>query len=417
MKIRVKKQHLLVTIVLFFVTMPTYLYTNFRIFSIFMAITQYALFVLMLYNFLRYKIRNTSAMFWIVSIMLMIEVISSFRNPYALPLEAIKLLIKQIGVFWFFDYEMRKDLELFIRIYSGYLSAYVCINLFTLFLFPDGMYQVGAYSSCYFLGYDNSHINVQLQAAALICVYSIWKRKRLSFGVWSILVIILLSNIITFSATSLLGFIVFLLGLFIILPTKRRKKYKIIKMPSPLISFLGIAIVSTLFIGGSAFGGIKDSILYFFGKDNTLSARTLIWENSIIQILKEPIWGYGYENGDTISSKLVALVDQSGWGMSPHNFYLMIIYTGGIVLLIMVAIAFIILHKRYSSAVNTADKLVIGLWVLAFLIMGIVESHYDSYLRIMLILTYHILDNENEVRLQMFSQAKTAKYTGKAIRL
>lgn len=410
MKIRVKKQHLLVTIVLFFVTTPTYLYTNFRIFSIFMAITQYALFVLMLYNFLRYRIRNTSAMFWIVSIMLMIEVISSFRNPYALPLEAIKLLIKQMGVLWFFDYEMRKDLELFIRIYSGYLSAYVCINLFTLFLFPDGMYQVGAYSSCYFLGYDNSHINVQLQAAALICVYSIWKRKRLSFGVWSILVIILLSNIITFSATSLLGFAVFLLGLFIILPTKRRKKYKIIKMPSPLISFLGIAIVSTLFIGDSAFGGLKDSILSFFGKDNTLSARTLIWENSVFQILKEPIWGYGYEAGEVISSKLVALMGQSGWGNSPHNFYLTILYTGGSILLVVIAIAFILLYKQYINAINTADKLVIGIWILAFLIMGITESHYDSYLRIMLIITYHILNHRNKRKLQMFSSVKMIKY-------
>lgn len=383
-------------IILFVITIPPYLYTNFKIFGGGMALVQYFLFAWMIFNMAITKCRGKSPIFWILLLTLILQIISSYRNPLALPMDSIKIAIKTVGCLWFMDRELKYNLNFFIKTFTIYQVIYVIINLFTIIIFPNGMYQVGAYSRCYFLGYDNTHINVQLPAIALVAIISIWKYKRINFKAWAIITIVSISALITFSATSVVGLGIFIWGVIVLLPRKNKKRYRIIKAPSPLTTFILFGVISILLIGGYSFGGIKGNLLDLFGKDSTLASRTLLWENSLLNISKEPLWGYGYETGDIVSSKLVNIFGQSGWGLSPHNFYLAVLYTGGIILLITIVFAFIILNYKYSITENTADKMIVGLWIFSFMSMCIVESHYGDNIRNLLLFSYYLLEGNQK---------------------
>ena len=361
-----------------------------------MALVQYFLFVWMIFNLFITKCRGKSPVFWILSLTLILQIISSYRNPLALPVDSIKMAIKTVGCLWFIDRELKHNLHFFIKIFAIYQVIYVIINLFTIIIFPNGMYQAGAYSRCYFLGYDNTHINVQLPAIALVTIISIWKYKRINFKAWAIITIVSISALITFSATSIVGLVIFIFGIIVIRPRKNKKRYKFIKIPSPLTTFILFAVISILLIGGSSFGGLKDNLLNLFDKDSTLASRTLLWENSLLYISKEPLWGYGYETGEIVSSKLVNIFGQSGWGLSPHNFYLAVLYNGGIILLITIVFTFIILHYKYSITANTSDKMIVGLWIFSFMSMCIVESHYGDNIRTLLIFSYYLLEGKQK---------------------
>lgn len=394
MNIQIPIRRVFIIIILFFITMPTYLYTNFSFIGRLMAIVQYLLFGLMMLDMIKSKFRGYSPIFWILILTLLFETISSYRNPLALHTESIKITIKTIGWLWLMDKELKRNSYFFIKTYAVYQAIYVIINFFTLLLFPNGMYQSGAYSSCYFLGYDNTHISVQLPAIVLISIVSIYKDGKINIKAWGVIFVVAVSALITFSATSVVGISIFICGLIIIFPRKNKKYYRFIKLPSPLVTFILFGVISTFLIGGSTFGGIKDTILNVFGKDSTLASRTLIWKNSLLNISKEVLWGYGYESGETVSSKLVNISGQSGWGLSPHNFYLSVLYTGGIILFITIVIAFIILNYKYSSRANTVEKMIVGLWIFSFMCMCIVESHYGNDIRILLLFSYYIL-NQN----------------------
>ena len=399
MNIRISKRKLFIIIIIFFITMPVYLYTNFRYIGTLMALVQYYLFGLMILNMIRTRFKGASPVFWMLLLTVIVEIISSYRNPLAMPTDAIKIGVKTVGWIWLMDKELKRDSEFFVKAYTFFQVIYVIMNFLTLIIFPNGMYQSGAYSSCYFLGYDNTHINVQLPAIALITIRSIWKYGKVSVKAWGFILIVLISTLITFSATSVVGISIFIGGLIIIFPRKKKKNYKLIKIPSPLSSFTIFGIISALFIGGSTFAGLKERLLNLFGKDATLAARTLIWENSLLNISKEFVWGYGYESGETISSKLVNISGQAGWGLSPHNFYLAILYTGGIVLFITVIITFIMVNHKYSIATNTVVKMIIGLWIFSFMCMCVVESHYGNSIRTLLLFSYYILKNETQKEL------------------
>lgn len=394
MNIKIPIRRVFIIILLFFITMPTYLYTNFSFIGSLMAIVQYFLFGWMILDMIRSKFRGYSPIFWILIVTLIIESVSSYRNPLALHIESIKITVKTVGWLWLIDRELKRNAYFLIKTYAIYQATYVIINFFTLLLFPNGMYQSGAYSSCYFLGYDNTHISVQFPAIILVSILSIYKYGRINIKAWGIIVVVVVSTLITFSATSMIGISIFICGIIILLPRKNKKYYKFIKLPSPLITFILFGVISAFLIGGSTFWGIKDTILNIFGKDSTLASRTIIWKNSLFNISEQLIWGYGYESSETVSSKLVNISGQTGWGVSPHNFYLSVLYNGGIILFITIVLAFIILNYKYSSRSNTVEKMIVGLWIFSFMCMCIVESRYGNDIRILLLFSYHILNNE-----------------------
>ena len=156
----VSKKQLLWFLILFIINTPAYFYNNFRIFGMMMALMQYTLTAYAFILLIRTRLKAFSPMYWLLMLAFIIEYIASIMNPLALPGAYLMTIIKSAGVLAFMDYNVSHKGNAFLKVYGLVLSILITINLATLILFPDGMYTSGAYTRCYFLGYDNTHISV-----------------------------------------------------------------------------------------------------------------------------------------------------------------------------------------------------------------------------------------------------------------
>ena len=383
----IKKTQFLWFWILLLTNMPAYLYTNFRVFSMAMALTQYLLLLYVICMFFSTKGKAFSKMYWMLIVAGLVEYIASLKNPLALPNVYLKSLMKSIGVWGFMDQNIRKNGSDFLKVYGLVLSILITLNLATIILFPSGMYTSGAYTNCFFLGYDNTHIVVQLPA---LCVLALIAQESKQFHrlFWMTLIIVIISQAITFSVTSIVGVAAFVVGLLLLRYGKEKSKLRNLLFVRPLFSFAAFGAVTTGLVSGSLLLYFQDVFLNLFHKDATLSSRTRIWLNSLQHISQRPLWGYGYEDGSIVNSQLVNVFGQTGWGGSSHNTYLWILFLGGVILFAVVTVMFAMLDIRVGKFVNRKNQ-IIKLWIFVVLLMGLVESHYDGLLFTALIVGYN----------------------------
>ena len=91
----------------------------------------------------------------------------------------------------------------------------------------------------------------------------------------------------------------------------------------------------------------------FFGKDLTLSHRTIIWDRALQLISERPMFGYGTPDSYNVFS---VKHDYSGgnndaWStLSAHNEFLQLAYIGGIVLIVLFVLFFLISTRKVNRA-------------------------------------------------------------------
>lgn len=374
-------------LILLILNMPAYLYNNFRVFGLMMAVVQYALTMYAGILLIQTRWKAFSPVYWLLMLAFVIEYMASIMNPLALPGAYLKTIIKSAGTLAFMDYQVRREGRAFLKVYGMVLGILITINLATLILFPNGMYTSGAYTRCYFLGYDNTHISVQLPAMCVLALTAAASGKGKNLLLFSIAVVVL-STAITRSATTMIGVAVFVLGLMVLSVRKEQYRLRKLLFPRPMFSFAALGAVTVGLVSGTLLLRFSGIIQAVFHKDATLSARTRIWTNSLIHILQRPLWGYGYESSDVVNKQLVNIAGQVGWGGSSHNTYLWILFTGGIVLFSVVVLIFWVFDKRVSKFSDRSTQ-IIKLWVFVVLLMGLVETHYDELLYTTLIVGYN----------------------------
>ena len=382
------KKQLLWFLILFIINTPAYFYNNFRIFGMMMALMQYTLTAYAFILLIRTRLKAFSPMYWLLMLAFIIEYIASTMNPLAMPWAYLITIIKSAGVLAFMDYNVSHEGNAFLKVYGLVLSILITINLATLILFPNGMYTSGAYTRCFFLGYDNTHINVQLPAMCILALSAEMSQKSNKLLLFDIAIVII-STAITKSATSIIGVAVFVLGLTILRMGKEKYRLRKLLFLRPVISFAIFGAITVGLVSGTLLLSFSDIFQTVFQKDATLSARTRIWSNSLIHIAQRPMWGYGYENSDVVNKQLVNVFGQVGWGGSSHNTYLWILFTGGIILLTVVVLIFWIFDRRVNKFSDRSAQL-IKLWVIVVLIMGLVETHFDGLLYTTLIVGYNL---------------------------
>lgn len=388
---KVSRKQLSWFIILIILNMPPYLYENFSVCGKMMALAQYALVAYAGILLIRTKLKAFSPMYWLLMLAFVIEYIASIMNPLALPGAYLKSIIKNAGVLAFMDYQVRRNGCAFLKVYGMVLSILITINLATLILFPEGMYTSGAYTRCYFLGYDNTHISVQFPAMCALALTAAASGKDKNLLLFSVAVVIL-STAITRSATSMVGVAVFVLGLMVLSFGKEQYRLRKLLFPRPMFSFAVFGAITVGLVSGTLLLRLSGIIQTVFHKDATLSARTLLWTNSLVHILQRPLWGYGYESSDVVNKQLVNIAGQVGWGWSSHNTYLWILFTGGIVLFSVMVFIFWIFDRRVGRFSDQSAQ-IIKLWVFVVLLMGLVESHVDWLLYTTLIVGYNLPRN------------------------
>lgn len=250
------------------------------------------------------------------------------------------------------------------------LDILVYINLITMLIFPKGMYFVTD-KAHWFLGYKNTLSRIML---SIICLALI--RAYYSFGKIKLDAIILISCavltlILAGSATSLIGFSIFAL-LLSIFHHKRRGLPKIFSLLTGLIVTVTIFIAMLFFNFQQYFSFFIENIL---GKDLTLTRRIAVWQMALNKIFHKPIIGYGYLTG----SEYVEMFERDTY-THPHNYYLYILMTGGIVLAAVLLFGYLYANRVLNNSMSTIFSKIIMFTLIAFLIMGLTESLVSTVL-------------------------------------
>lgn len=246
------------------------------------------------------------------------------------------------------------------------LSTFIFLNFLTILLYPEGLYNLGGERKSFFLGHVNSMITYVLPAL-IISIILFFVEKGKVFKVLLICVSIL-TQLITWSATSIVG-LAFLGVLFIV--TYHRKI-----VISPFYSFVtGMVLFGAVYFFKVQyfFQGLIENVLQ---RNLNFTRRTVLWDITLRYIRLKKWTGYGVESVIARRMKLGA--------PNSHSFYIEIVYQGGIILLILFFVFFILLSVQLKNGGKFAG--LISKAIFSLLIMSIVESFYGQTVFWLLIL-------------------------------
>lgn len=354
------KHRWVVLFILLAFTEPDYLSQNGLVNNIYRVAKLASVGIVMLTYIKRGMISNFIIIISLYEILLLIV---TFVNEGDYKGFALKMLML-ISFSMLTEMQVEDDFVSFVNMLYWILWFYLLINTISIYVYPEGIYsfRVGINDSFtsntnWFLGYKNNIVLTIIPAFVLGAVRDYGRDKislsyvfMIFFGVYNIYV--------TWSATAVLGVLLFLL-LFCLL--------KIGLLPSManarnyLLVNLCIFPLLVVFRVQELFAGIIESVLH---KDATLTGRTVIWDWAMHWIGKSPIWGFGIEDSKLLMYKL-----HGDFAVHAHNYYLDVIYKGGILGAIIILLLWFIC-VRQSELYNTHVVIrVIAIGFVCFLFM------------------------------------------------
>ena len=256
----------------------------------------------------------------------------------------------------------------------------IYVNLATIVLFPDGLYQQGVHSEFidYFLGFKNAFIPYCLIAILIACFYRIYENK--SMRSYALIIACVLSVIISKSITSSVALI---LTLILVVYSFFDNKSKIFEVFSLGRIYIISIIVNILFVflgflSRSSF--LNSFITNVLGKEMAMGARQMIWSISSVMISEKPLIGYGIGEH----------VRYAGYVWHGHNKYIQLMLEGGIPsLLIFIILIYLIIVKLKKVKKSTSYKVVISV-MCGFLISIITESGTSIVYYLLLLIAYNV---------------------------
>ena len=288
-----------------------------------------------------------------------------FNGTYADIVEMISVAICNIGIICFVNYIIFLDFKNGIKaMYCAYFILIIS-NFAYMLLNPHG-YNVSEWNvferGYYLFGHQNSTITYVMPA---ICVSLIAGYNRIIKKWQTILLVAIsvLSIILVFSATSLVGLFVFFLVYFLM---KKSKLKKFLNATGAMI--LGSALcVGVVFLGIQTYGIAADFITNFLNRSTDFTSRTLIWDKTLDVIGRNWFFGIGYK----VNASYQSLIH----GSSAHNEYLYMMLQGGIILLVIFYLYFIVLKRPLEKHSTSYVTYVFTALYFSLFIQFIVETH------------------------------------------
>lgn len=254
----------------------------------------------------------------------------------------------------------------FFVVYHIYFLL-ILINFVVLLLFPDGIATDDYYHNTYnFLGIDNSLAGlVMVPLMAISCIYSAFKKKKLTFSAILMLAMISATVLITWSATGVVAWFVMITYILFVYQgwfTKYFNSYAL------FATFVALQIMIVFLRVQEYFAFIIEDIL---GKSITLTGRTEIWDLTYPIILQSPIIGHGVYEGH-------GLVYWHNSYMYSHNAMLEILIQGGIIGLVLFTIPFIMVTKQLYKYCKHFLSGIVTVTLFAFLVIYLVEAQITA---------------------------------------
>lgn len=272
------------------------------------------------------------------------------------------------------------------------LGAYIVINLLTVVLLPNGLYILKEKNYVYyFLGYRNNFILTLLPYMCVGVVYNIYRKRKFPLDFMIVSVLGIFSIIKVWSATSIVGILLFC-GYLIVF--YKRENGKLFNLQNyAIFNLIGCWCV-VIWRVQEKFAFIIESVLK---RSANFTGRTNIWDRAISYFLDSPIYGNGIEPEAIVTQKFGGTE-----AIHAHNFYLDIAYKGGILALsLFIAILFMCARKVNKYRKKNITK-IISATLFIYLFMFQVEAYPTLHLFYMLLtFSYHIdkLIEEEQLKL------------------
>ena len=369
MNIKIGNSHISGYILLFLVMITPYLlpyYANQLLTSslIRMAITYSSMLLMFLFAVRNYRyVKSSLLLVVLLYVMMIISTVMNRADISSAITESVKVIlicatisivITKKSISW--------DFVLAVKYFTLFFWV---IHIVLMFLYPRGipMISQGREVGYYLYGNVNSTIKYIFPGMCCCSLIDI-KEERLTMGTLLFLFGILYQFFAIYhSATMIVAvfFIVMWLLCYNIIQPRMKQVYFIFLIAVLLLEVSIVVITSIGFI---------NMVTEFFNKSSDFSGRNILWQRILYYIYKKPIWGYGMQDSAILQSRI-------GNIYGSHNYFLDIIYQGGVIGGIIFLMFVIIPLVRIRKSVNTTDStyIVIG-YVCGFLLMFLMEPFY-----------------------------------------
>lgn len=279
--------------------------------------------------------------------------------------------IKTIVFLFLVEYEVNRKPNQTISIIFYMLSIFIMLDFLSICFFPKGLYQTeiiwNEWSQSdraeWFFGNKNNRIYWYTLWIFLGYIRTIiYKGKLNKFFLYAMMIISPITMILVKSSTALVCAII--ADLAIILGLQKGKQRFSISAKGMLIGYLVFDVI--IIVGAATFLGPIVSKL--FGKDLTFSGRTLIWPQVILKIWQKPVAGWGYMSGEESGNLFGNLAFSSA-----HNQLLNTLWQGGVILLFIVMVLFLLTLNVYRKTTHKMETVAV-LLVLVILVDMTFES-------------------------------------------
>lgn len=273
------------------------------------------------------------------------------------------------------------DSKILLKALVVVLGCYVHINLVSRLLFPSGLYTSGSgYTNCWFLGLDNLSGAISV-TACVIALYRMFTYRKIILWDLSVIISGIAFPVMNEIATTLIGMALMLLFLLVvrIMPLMRKIATGKTVVTGGLVLFIFIQFFNIQSQFSQIFG--------ILGKSSTLSNRTLLWLMAWKDLLsKNIIYGFG-----VFSSQEYAEHFRIWWALQMHNYYLHVIYSGGLIAFSIFVYLLYAAAKRFDTVQRSYNTSILLGGFLAMLVMYQTESYRALmfFLAIYLFLLYY----------------------------
>lgn len=216
------------------------------------------------------------------------------------------------------DYMFTTDVKLAVSVLTVHYEILIYGNFVTVFLFPQGLYNLGTGRNYWLLGQVNQIVLYILPGImlALLREYYVLKKERPGIRFWILMLISTVMSVKVWSATSVVGLVLFLVLIIV------GEIWKIqIDIKWGILLSLAVFTAFVLWRIQDIFSWFIVNILH---RNLTFSTRTTVWDHALNCIKEKWLLGYGEET-------LERAVERFGY-MTPHNRYLYLMYKGGCIL-------------------------------------------------------------------------------------
>ena len=284
---------------------------------------------------------------------------------------AVVQMVSNIALCVYLDYLFKFDEYVAIRNFCYPTFVMALLTTITMFVYyPNGMYQISGENyvetSNYLWGFDNTSGMLFIPTMFFLIVYSMYVDKKKIYLI-TVLALLFFSSAFFYVDAKTSFFMMLVIVLSYIFIVVLKMKFNMINAKTVFLTVIIGFIILLVFNN-------KMDFLWNYArrvdKYYSLKARFIFWQKELEYFAKSPIVGYGLENKTKLVSKIY--IDH------PHNFFMDLMYRGGIMAIIML-ICFIISITKGKMIKDRISKITC-VCVGALLIMVMMDFYNDVYL-------------------------------------